>query len=101
MNGFFKIFPVFLRIDSTFESSFFLGSGFAGVVVVMVAFLGGSAAGFATGAGAECVSRGSSFGGYSAAGDGAGGTTAGISGTVASTVAGVKSGVVVFRNVET
>ena len=70
---------------------------------MIVAFLGGSAARFATGAGAECVSRGgSSFGGSSAAGDGAGGTTAGISGTVALTVAGVKSGVVVvFRSVET
>jgi hypothetical protein len=45
LNGFFKSFPVFLIIDSTFESSF-LGAGLVVAGVVDVAFLlGGGAAG--------------------------------------------------------
>ena len=45
LKGFFRMRPVFLRIEPTFESSFFGSAGCVAAVVFTGAFLPGAAAG--------------------------------------------------------
>ena len=52
LKGFFRMRPVFLRIEPTFESSFFFGSFEVVVLAVFTdAFLAGGVAGCLVGAG--------------------------------------------------
>lgn len=83
LNGFLSIFPVFLRIDPTFESFFFGSTGFTAAGLVTAFLAGGTTAGAAAGLGAGAV------GCFSGSGVGSGG--AGVStDEAAGTLAGAK-----------
>lgn len=102
LNGFFRMRPVFLRIEPTLLSSFF-GSSFAVVVLVVFAdaFLTGAVAGCLVGAGLGSSAAGTGTGSIDGSGCGVG-FTSGAGMDVLAAVDGVSmTGGVAFRCVDT